>query len=619
MKPLDQNLAVPALDAALSSDTAGHTDILWQAFAEAASLEAAGAAWLALQCSMIDGTVRGVLVLGAPDTGPFLPVCVWPAAQTASPLMAETAGNALAQRRPVIANRRPHSVVATPILVDGHLHGIVAVESSTRHEGRLHEQAQQLRWGVGNLEGILRAEQSLEEQRTRERLIATLDMVASVLAEEGFKAAAQALATDLAIRLDCDRVSIGFRRERNTHVVAVSHSAEFGERMNLIRAIGTAMDEALDQRSIMVLPGRDNEILVTRDHAALARQFGSDSVLTVPFAVGELTAGAFTFERSGTRPFDADTVELCQAVVALACRILEARRLNERPLIGRIKDAAEIELRKFIGPRHFGRKLAGSLLVLVTIFFSFATGEHRVAANATLEGAVRRVLVAPFDGYVATATHRAGDVVAAGTVLATLDDRDLWLEYYKWSSQRSQYAKQYQETVAQHDRAQSNITLAQVQQADAQMNLLTEQLSRTRIAAPFAGIVVSGDLHQSLGSAVRRGQVLFEVAPLNAYRVILEVDETDITAVKVGQAGSLSLTAIPGEVFPLAVTQVTPVAVAREGRSHFRVETMLGQTSDRLRPGMEGVAKIDAGGAKLIWIWTHKFVDWLRLTLWTWF
>jgi hypothetical protein len=137
--------------------------------------------------------------------------------------------------------------------------------------------------------------------------------------------------------------------------------------------------------------------------------------------------------------------------------------------------------------------------------------------------------------------------------------------------------------------------------------------------APFAGIVVSGDLHQSLGSTVRRGQVLFEVTPLNSYRVILEVDESDITSIANGQAGALSLTSLPGEVLPLAVTQVTPVALSREGRSYFRVEALLARTTDRLRPGMEGVAKVEAGRRKLIWIWTHKFVDWLRLTLWSWF
>lgn len=604
----------PTPDAAIAE-----AEGLWRNWANAESVESARQAWLALQCSRIAGVTRGVLVLGPPDTGPYVPVCVWPPGQVATALMAEVAGNAVAQRSPLIVSKQSQSVVASLVMVDGHLHGLVAIESSLQSETGLQQQFLDLRWGSAGVESLLRREQSLDEQKTRERLMASLDMVASVLAEDGFQAAAQALATDLAIRLDCDRVSIGFVRDRNTKVLAVSHSAEFGERMNLIRAIGMAMDEAIDQRSIMRLPVADDEVLVTRDHSALAREFASDALLTVPFVAGELTTGAFTFERSGDRMFDPATVELCQAVVALSSRVLEAKRLNDRLLVVRINDAVDAQLRKFIGPRHFGRKLAASILMLLAIFFSFATGEHRVAANATLEGAVRRVLVAPFDGYVATAARRAGDVVAAGDVLATLDDRDLRLEYYKWTSQRSQYAKQYQEAIAQHDRAQSSITLSQVQQADAQMNLLAEQLSRTQITAPFAGIVVSGDLHQSLGSTVRRGQVLFEVTPLNAYRVILEVDESDITSVTNGQAGALALTSIPGEVFPLAVTQVTPVALSREGRSYFRVEAMLARTTDRLRPGMEGLAKVEAGRRKLIWIWTHKFVDWLRLALWSWF
>jgi hypothetical protein len=43
-------------------------------------------------------------------------------------------------------------------------------------------------------------------------------------------------------------------------------------------------------------------------------------------------------------------------------------------------------------------------------------------------------------------------------------------------------------------------------------------------------VVVKGDLSQSLGAAVERGNVLFELAPLDSYRVIMKVDERDITA-----------------------------------------------------------------------------------------
>ena len=42
------------------------------------------------------------------------------------------------------------------------------------------------------------------------------------------------------------------------------------------------------------------------------------------------------------------------------------------------------------------------------------------------------------------------------------------------------------------------------------------------------GLVVSGDLSQSVGAAVQRVQLLFEIAPLNAYRVMLNVDESQI-------------------------------------------------------------------------------------------
>ena len=38
----------------------------------------------------------------------------------------------------------------------------------------------------------------------------------------------------------------------------------------------------------------------------------------------------------------------------------------------------------------------------------------------------------------------------------------------------------------------------------------------------------------------------------------------------------------------------------------------------RLRPGMEGVGKIDIDERKLVWIWTHSFTDWVRLWLWSW-
>jgi len=139
-----------------------------------------------------------------------------------------------------------------------------------------------------------------------------------------------------------------------------------------------------------------------------------------------------------------------------------------------------------------------------------------------------------------------------------------------------------------------------------------------RVVAGFDGVVVTGDLSQAIGSPVERGQVLFEIAPLAAYRVVLQVDERDVSDVKVGQAGQLLLAAAPSEPLVFSVEKITPVSTAREGRNYFRVEAKLQGGAERLRPGMEGVAKVEIGRRHLVAIWLRPVIDWARLAAWTW-
>jgi hypothetical protein len=117
---------------------------------------------------------------------------------------------------------------------------------------------------------------------------------------------------------------------------------------------------------------------------------------------------------------------------------------------------------------------------------------------------------------------------------------------------------------------------------------------------------------------VERGQVLFEIAPLDGYRITLRVDERDIAAVALGQRGELAVASMPGERFAFSVTKVTSVNTAKEGVNFFRVEANLEHRDMRLRPGMEGVGKIHVDERRLVWIWTHTLTDWVRLWLWSW-
>jgi multidrug resistance efflux pump len=255
---------------------------------------------------------------------------------------------------------------------------------------------------------------------------------------------------------------------------------------------------------------------------------------------------------------------------------------------------------------------------------AFAQGVYRVGADARLEGRVQRAIVATMDGFVAEAHVRAGDTVEEGQILARLDDGDLQLERVNGSSRLAQLESEYREALGQHDRSRASILRAQMDQVGAEQSLVDARIARTALSAPFSGVVVAGDLSQRLGSPVARGDVLFEVAPQDGYRIILRVDERDITALRVGQAGRLRLSALPNEELPFSVRHIQPVTVAEDGLNHFRVEAHLqtegvGESARRrLRPGMEGAARVEVGERPLLWIWTHRAIDTLRLGAWRW-
>jgi RND family efflux transporter MFP subunit len=428
-----------------------------------------------------------------------------------------------------------------------------------------------------------------------------------------------AMVTELASRLHCERVSIGFLRGGQVRLDAVSHSAHFKERTNLLRAVAKAMEEAVDQGTTVTCPPVHGTLpAVTRAHEALARSQEVGAILTVPLAANGKVVGAMTFERSAERPFDLSTVDLCEAVAGLAGPVLYVHRREDQLMVVRAGWWGRDLLARLFGPRHLGFKLGALILAAVLAFLIFAEGNFRVSAATTLEPLVQQAAVAPFNGYIREAPVRAGDVVKDGAVLAILDDRELRLERLKWISQQEEVLKQLRQAMAEHNSAQIQVLGAQLAQNQAQVARVEDQLSRTKIAAPFDGIVVSGDLTQQLGAPVERGTVLYEVAPLASFRLVLKVNERDVAHLKVGQKGSMLLSAFPHDPVTFEVVKITPVSTPKEGRNFFRVEARFDKADPRLRPGMEGVGKIEIDRRNWLWIWTHDVWESIRLALWKW-
>lgn len=599
----------------------------WRQFAQHQSAEEFCSSWLLIQCHHVGGVSDGVVVLMKPGTSAFAPVAFYPENPRDRAHLARVSERALQDGRGVVEPLEqppepgaggPRYQLAYPVRLEGEVRGVIGLDIAWRPEAQLHAAMRDLQWGSGWLEVLLRRHADPAEGE-RLRLKLALDLVSTLLEQPKLKESTTAFTTELAARLGCDRVTLGMLEGKRVRVAAVSHSPQFEKRANLMRAVERAMEEAVDQEEPVVYPPEQTDLpVVARAHEALLHESQAGSAATFPLVHGEQVIGALTFERAAGHRFDVPALEVCAAIAAVAGPIIELKQGNEASLPVHAGRSAKGLWDKLAGPGHPGWKLGALGVIALAAFLALATGDFRVSANSTVEGAVQRVVSAPINGFVTEAPLRAGDTVKQGQLIARLDDRDLRLERTKVESQREQYVKQFREAMGKRERAQIAIVSAQIAQAEAQLALLDEQLARTELAAPFDGLIVSGDLSQRLGSPVERGQVLFEVAPLADYRVVLQVDERDIAHVAVGQRGELTVTSMPGERFAFAVRAITPVNTAREGRNFYRVEAVLeGEGRARLRPGMEGVGKIHVEERKLVWIWTYGLTDWVRLWVWS--
>lgn len=602
---------------------------LWDRFSNADSQAEYSRNWLAIQCSLISNAIQGVLLINDTENGSFTPVARWPEDGEDPERLVEVSERVLEECCGLLveldmAGSQSAAIsssygVAYPILVDDQLRGVVAVEVLARSEDELKLLMGQLQWGISWIELLFRRQQAKEDDASLTRLKSAVDILAGALSEKDADGASMSFVTEMATQLQCDRVSLAFIRNKHARIQAISHSANVGKRMNLIRAIGLAVDEAIIQRKEIIYPLLpDSEVLIVRDHEQLAEQHGSGSILTMPVYGDGRYYGALTLERPSGQPFIKEEVNFCRSVTSLLFPVLETMRQNNRLLIRKIWDSLKDQLIKLVGPRYLGRKLAVILIAVVVVFFYLKTGDYKISADTVLEGAVKRAIVAPFDGYVKEAQVRAGDLVEDGKVMCTLDDRDLRLERLNWLSKKVQYQRQNQEAVAKHNRAEAKIIEAQLAQASARLELVERQLERTLIEAPFNGIVISGDLSQRLGGSVEKGEILFEVSPMDAYRIILEVDERRIADVRVGQEGHMILSALPNEKFKFGITKITPISIPKEGLNFFRVEALPENISGRIRPGMEGIGKIQVDRRNLFSVWTRDLREWLRLWIWSW-
>jgi multidrug efflux pump subunit AcrA (membrane-fusion protein) len=257
----------------------------------------------------------------------------------------------------------------------------------------------------------------------------------------------------------------------------------------------------------------------------------------------------------------------------------------------------------------------------VTAPFQFVPVE-KYAVSAPFEGIIQEI------GLIDGQKARPGMTVTKGQILLKLETYELEKQLGEVISKIAELSGEVKRAAEQADRDPSKTTdemifRAQLRGAQSQEELLRYRIGRATVTAPYDGVILSGDVEDKVNAPVKEGDLLMEVGPIKDLKVKLDVHERDIQFIVeqknngIVPHGQLATTSNPTEKYGFKVDRVVPMGAAKEGANKFEVFAVLDGAADPMwRPGMMGEARVDVTKRPMIWIWTHRVLDFVRLKLW---
>src|SRR5207237_3143698 len=113
--------------------------------------------------------------------------------------------------------------------------------------------------------------------------------------------------------------------------------------------------------------------------------------------------------------------------------------------------------------------------------------------------------------------------------------------------------------------------------AEAEAELALKQISEADMKADFDGVIIRADEMESKhNQAVKKGDVLLEIAQQGKLRAELAVSERDIQELRENtQHGRLATSSFPDDKFPFTIDRIVPEGNAKEGDNVFKVYVTL--------------------------------------------
>jgi biotin carboxyl carrier protein len=448
------------------------------------------------------------------------------------------------------------------------------------------------------------------------RFASVMDLLLLLNDETRFRAAAMTCCAELASQTNADRVSLGWTDGRYVRLSCISHSEKFERKMSTVQQLEDVLEESMDMDEELLWPPPNGQPAVARQLEQYVRESGLGAACVAPLRIDGKPVAALLCERL-EGAFGDGEVRYLRLALDQGARRLSDLHERDRWLGSRFLRWSKDRLGRLLGVEHTGAKLLAIIVLVTLLVLCLGSKSFRVEAPFTVVSDNLVFVPSPFDGYIADVNAEPGDEVPAGAPLLSLDTRELLLEVAAADSERYRYQREAEKARGEGELAAMRIAEAMASQAASRLALLRHRLAQAEIVAPFAGVVVEGDLKERRGSPVRQGDILMKIAQLEGLSMQLTVDERDIHYVSGETIGEIAFASQPKLKFPITIERIEPAARADTEGNTVSVRCRPGSNqADWWRPGMTGIAKLDCGDRKLIWIFSRRTIDFLRMFLW---
>src|SRR5690606_22648520 len=148
----------------------------------------------------------------------------------------------------------------------------------------------------------------------------------------------------------------------------------------------------------------------------------------------------------------------------------------------------------------------------------------------------------------------------------------------------------YQQAKINYELALFDAAPTVVQEREYEMQVAYDNLQRTILKAPFAGLVT--DVHVEPGQSVGTSDVVVSMIDDSVYKVQVAIDELDISEIAVGQRATITLDADRTRPRTGFVERIGFVANVQSSMVTVPVTVRLDKTDPFLRPGYSATVQI---------------------------